>query len=236
MNVWKKQHRILTAMAVACAFCLLLMLRPPVVAEATEVRFPGMETIIENNKEKPLKILELVSDESQAELGFLVGGQEPFLKLEGYGSLEEGLAETKGFEGRSALAENRLEREDGSRKYKQISGDSGDGSLPLSFAPYEEVYKRPEQEGWTEVLLKTPETVILEGDYVPSAGGDYKKSGEETYLYAPGQGDYTFIEKEGELKREVTIGRIYYKGGYENHNWFTASVLHLEGEEALQFD
>lgn len=75
-------------------------------AAASAAMMPGIETIVsENTEEKPFRILELVDNSADAELGWLVKGQEPYIKLYSYtytdgegntqtvhfNSLEEGL-------------------------------------------------------------------------------------------------------------------------------------------------
>lgn len=46
---------------------------------------PGIEQIVKDtSEEKPFKILEIVDDTSEAEIGYYVSGQEPYVKLYEY--------------------------------------------------------------------------------------------------------------------------------------------------------
>lgn len=46
---------------------------------------PGIEQIVKDtSEEKPFKILEIVDDTNEAEIGYYVSGQEPYVKLYEY--------------------------------------------------------------------------------------------------------------------------------------------------------
>lgn len=51
---------------------------------------------------------------------------------------------------------------------------------------------------------------------------------ESTYTLTPGKGTHTFVPDEAGTLNTVKITHIYYKGGYENHDWFKRYVLHLD--------
>ena len=56
-----------------------------VSVQASAAMMPGIETIVKNSTEKkPCRILELVDDSEDAEIGYYVSGQEPSLKLYEY--------------------------------------------------------------------------------------------------------------------------------------------------------
>ena len=60
------------------------------------------------------------------------------------------------------------------------------------------------------------------------------------YKLTPGTGDYDFIPGDGDGTKvyHVEIDRMYYTGGYQNHDWFKKDVFHLKAdtEEFKKFD
>ena len=51
---------------------------------------PGIETIVKDNSEdKPFRILELVDNSADAEIGYYISGQEPYIKLYTYQYTDE---------------------------------------------------------------------------------------------------------------------------------------------------
>lgn len=53
--------------------------------QASAVMMPGIETIVgETSQQEPFRILEIVDDKKEAELGWYVSGQEPYVKLYTY--------------------------------------------------------------------------------------------------------------------------------------------------------
>lgn len=56
---------------------------------------------------------------------------------------------------------------------------------------------------------------------------------DATYTLTPGKGNYDFIPSDDAKEQTVEVNRIYYKGGYTNHDWLKRYVFHLspDGEE-----
>lgn len=100
-----------------------------------------------------------------------------------------------------------------------------DTSTPNSFTYY----------GWYYPTYPANEEIYLEigeGDtHVPT----YYIS-EPSYTLTPGKGNYDFIPSEDDpsaKEQTVEVNRIYYKGGYTNHDWLKRYVFHLspDGED-----
>ena len=135
-----------------------------VSVQASAAMMPGIETIVKNSTEKkPFRILELVDDSEDAEIGYYVSGQEPSLKLYEYqyqdednvtrtirfSTLEEGLEKLPEKQ-RKEFAMNVKLTEDGSvdenadtgiRKIRDIAGAAGvdsEKSSPLTYSDYQE--------------------------------------------------------------------------------------------------
>ena len=82
----KHKHRKLfisgTAVVAAGALGIGTLIQTSLSVQASVEMMPGIETIVdENSSEKPFRILELVSNSEDAELGYYVSGQEPSVKL-----------------------------------------------------------------------------------------------------------------------------------------------------------
>ena len=155
-----------------------------VSVQASAAMMPGIETIVKNSTEKkPFRILELVDDSEDAEIGYYVSGQEPSLKLYEYqyqdadnvtrtirfSTLEEGL-EKLPEKRRKEFAMNVKLKEDGSvdenadigiRKIRDIAGAAGadsEKSSPLTYSDYQEKYfpgaGEGEKDGWKKLELR----------------------------------------------------------------------------------
>lgn len=182
-------------------------------AAASAAMMPGIETIVsENTEEKPFRILELVDNSADAELGWLVKGQEPYIKLYSYtytdgegntqtvhfNSLEEGLQRLPA-EQRKAFAMNVRLDADG-----QIDGAASTGistverketkeeEAPLSYTDYEEAYFLTEDQNvddWNEIVLTDEEgnqrvdTVQVNGSYVENLAGTGNYRKQEQQYY-----------------------------------------------------
>ena len=61
------------------------LLQSSVSVQASPAMMPGIEQIVnDTTAEKPFKILEIVDNTSEAEIGYYVSGQEPYVKLYQY--------------------------------------------------------------------------------------------------------------------------------------------------------
>ena len=155
-----------------------------VSVQASAAMMPGIETIVKNStKKKPFRILELVDDSEDAEIGYYVSGQEPSLKLYEYqyqdednvtrtirfSTLEEGLEklpekQRKEFAMNVKLTEGGSVDENadtGIRKIRDIAGAAGvdsEKSSPLTYSDYQEKYfpdaGEGEENGWKKLELR----------------------------------------------------------------------------------
>lgn len=184
----KIKHKKLLLSGIAAAMAGVLgagaLFESSVSVQASAAMMPGIETIIKNSTEKkPFRILELVDNSEDAEIGYYVSGQEPSLKLYEYqyqdedgvtrtiqfSTLEEGLARLPEKQ-RKEFAMNVKLNEDGSvdenaatgiRKIRDIAGTAGGDSeenSPLTYSDYQETYfpgsGESEEDGWKKLELK----------------------------------------------------------------------------------
>ena len=71
-----------TAVVAAGVLGIGTLIQTSLSVQASAEMMPGIETIVdENSSEKPFRILELVNNSADAEIGYYVSGQEPYIKL-----------------------------------------------------------------------------------------------------------------------------------------------------------
>lgn len=163
-----------TAVVLAGILGVGALLQSSVSVQASPAMMPGIEQIVnDTTAEKPFKILEIVDDTSEAEIGYYVSGQEPYVKLYQYqytddknqehtitfDSLDEGLSKISDPVKRKEFAMNVKLNQDGSINtsnstgIKQIqnvcyqtssTGESAD--YPLSYGNYQEKYFLTQEE------------------------------------------------------------------------------------------
>ena len=165
----KIRHKKLIASGIALSLAGVLgagaLLQTSISVQASYAMMPGIEQIVKDtSEEKPFKILEIVDDTSEAEIGYYVSGQEPYVKLYKYTdsdgkeqamhfqSLEEGLSKLPTSTLRKEFAVNVKLDGNGNiddtqtTNIKQIqdvcqSGGEGQASdYPLSYSEYREKY------------------------------------------------------------------------------------------------
>lgn len=200
----KKKNIIISITALGLAGVLAVngLFHSAVAVEASSAMMPGIETIINSTtKAEPFKILEIVDNKNEAEIGYYISGQEPSLKLYEYKpegadttrtftSVEEGLSVLPTFAQRKSFVENSPIKEGEDTKIKDIKdtvcGDDVD-TYPLSYEEYKEKYFLTDEDkklDWKEVSFENGEkrTVTLSGHYekVNPGDGDYTKN-EVTY-------------------------------------------------------
>lgn len=118
----KKKYRKLLASGIAVTAAGVIgaeaLLQTSVSVQASAAMMPGIEQQIDEkiSEEKPFRILEIVDNKIDAEIGYYVGGQEPFLKLYEYNlENEDGTVKTIRFssvdEALSVLPSEKLRRE-----------------------------------------------------------------------------------------------------------------------------
>lgn len=180
------------------------LLQTSVSVQASTEMMPGIEKIIEKatTGNESFRILEIVDDKSEAEIGYYISGQEPYVKLYQYtdksvtsrsfSSLEDGLSKIEDAKIRKEFAENKKYNNDGTLSndptgIKDISYATGDNA-PLSYSDYQERYFSKPDDSWKKVdfynfdgSIRT-EKVNVQGKYVPNENGtgDYTKQ-DQTY-------------------------------------------------------
>lgn len=197
----KKNHVIKLTILIFLLVCLLAE-EPGKIIWAAEGQdyFPGITEMKKSyTKNHPFRILEIVEDSTQAELGAYISGQEPFVKMEGYESLEDGLSKLDSREKREDFANNQLKDSDGTRKYRDftsvLTGEEQQG--PLNYSEYEEEYfltAKEKKDGWKQIRLAEKETIVLKGSYEKTEEGTGDFTKEERYFIPAYEGD----EKEEE--------------------------------------
>lgn len=170
----KIKHKKVAASGIAVALAGVLgvgaLLQTSVSVQASSAMMPGIEEIVsEASADKPFKILEIVDNTQDAEIGYYVSGQEPYIKLYSYTykykdennteqeetihfqTLEEGLEKLPSDTLRKEFAQN-VKIDDGNisgegtgiKNIQSIcyqDGSTGDaGDYPLSYSPYVEQY------------------------------------------------------------------------------------------------
>ena len=87
----KVTNRMIKGVSLALAATAVtgLLLQTTMSVQAATA-MPGIETIIKDNSEdKPFRILELVDNSADAEIGYYISGQEPYIKLYTYQYTDE---------------------------------------------------------------------------------------------------------------------------------------------------
>ena len=202
-----------TALSLAGAFGVGAILQTSLSVEASTAKMPGIETIVkENTGTKPFRILELVNNSADAEIGYYVSGQEPSVKLYSYtytdtegaeqtihfSTLEEGLARLPESL-RSAFARNVQVKEDGTIDEeastgisKAVASAAATQEAPAAYSGYQEKYFLTEAdnaEDWKEIALTDADglsrvdTVQVEGHYTENTAGTGDYTKEEQQYY-----------------------------------------------------
>lgn len=144
------------------------LIQTSISVQASAEMMPGIEQIIKDasSNNKSFRILEIVDDKSEAEIGYYISGQEPYVKLYQYtettdegedtisfSSLEDGLSKIKDPKTRKEFAENKKYAANGVTEAVDENGNKvstgikdilyalqGEGEHPLSFSEYQERY------------------------------------------------------------------------------------------------
>ena len=216
----KIRHKKLIASGIALSLAGVLgagaLLQTSVSVQASYAMMPGIEQIVKDtSEEKPFKILEIVDDTNEAEIGYYVSGQEPYVKLYEYKytdsdgqeqtmkfqSLEEGLSKLPTPELRKEFAMNVKLDANGNTGIKQIqdvcyqdgssAGESKD--YPLSYSNYQEKYFLTQEEkdsnAWKEIKQFINPTTNEPTTYTKKIKGNYQEN-------PAGTGDYTKKEQQ----------------------------------------
>lgn len=196
---------VVLALGLGIGAILLSMLN---VQASTEM-MPGIEQILdEKSEETPFRILELVNNSADAEIGYYISGQEPYLsqykytptnadgtkgETQTFSSVEEGLSVLPTKEKRqefvkakSDMVKNPLASGSAFAWNADSPGTTSEASFPLSFKSYEEKYflsKTDDASKWNRVDLKESRKETLTGHYEEntSGKGDYTKEEQKYY-------------------------------------------------------
>ena len=175
--------------------------------QASTEMMPGIEQIIadKSDDDTPFRILELVNDSADAEIGYYISGQEPYLtqykytptKEDGtkgdtqtFSSIEEGLSVLPTKKERQKF----VEASDTSQIKNPLDfswnednpGTTNKANYPLSFKSYAEKYflsKTDDATKWNRVDLKETRKETLTGHYEENSSGkgDYTKEEQQYY-------------------------------------------------------
>ena len=219
----KIRHKKLIASGIALSLAGVLgagaLLQTSVSVQASYAMMPGIEQIVKDtSEEKPFKILEIVDNTNEAEIGYYVSGQEPYVKLYEYKytdsdgkeqtmkfqSLDEGLSKLPTLELRKEFAMNVKLNQDGSSStgIKQIQdvcyqteNGGNESDYPLSYSEYREKYILTPDEKITGSWENDWKKI----DFTDSTGKpkSYKVQVKGNYQdNTAGTGDYTKKEQQ----------------------------------------
>ena len=220
------------AVTVAGVLGVGALLQTSVSVQASSAMMPGVEQIVNDaTADKPFRILEIVDKTNEAEIGYYVSGQEPYIKLYNYtytykdengeehqktipiNTLEEGLKKIASASQRKEFATNT--KKDGSdtgiKNIQNISyqNDSSgeEKDYPLSYTPYEERYfLTSEQENskeWTPITFEDAETEAGRTDTV-KVKGKYQPNSDGTGDYTKQEQTYYPIRRDSETDKSST--------------------------------
>ena len=209
---------------------------------------PGIEQIVsENTEDEPFRILELVNNSEDAEIGYYISGQEPSLKLYQYqytdssgnsqtvhfSSVQEALSKLPTAQ-RSEFMQN-IKSDGSSTGIKNIAAVTGDDG-PLSYSPYTEKYFLDSGDtGWTKVDLTDfngntrTDTVSVNGSYQEnSAGtGNYTKAEQQYY---PIRNDVQSDKEQTEKYRE-NIQNFYPSESSDSRGAYYLEFAEVENDK-----
>ena len=223
----KIRHKKIVASGTAVALAGILgigaLLQSSVSVQASPAMMPGIEQIVnDTTAEKPFKILEIVDNTSEAEIGYYVSGQEPYVKLYQYqytddknqahtitfDSLDEGLSKISDPVKRKEFAMNVNLNQDGSIDISSSTGikqiqsvcyqtdgsSTGQSSdYPLSYSDYQEKYFLTQEEKDSNSWKEIKQFL----DPVTDKPITYTVKIKGTYQENPaGTGDYTKKEQQ----------------------------------------
>lgn len=193
---------VVSALGLGIGAVLVSMLN---VQASTEM-MPGIEQILDEKSEKtPFRILELVNSSSDAEIGYYISGQEPYLtqytytqnttdgstgESQTFSSVEEGLSVLPTKEERQKFVEasdtDQVKNPLDFSWNADIPGTGSEADYPLSFKSYAEKYflsKTDDSTKWNRVDFKQSRKETLTGHYEENASGkgDYTKEEQKYY-------------------------------------------------------
>ena len=228
---------------------------------------PGIETIVKDNSEdKPFRILELVDNSADAEIGYYISGQEPYIKLYTYQytdengqtqsvhfkNLEEGLSrlpekERKEFVMNVSLKDDGTIDESKSTGIQRVEMKAADtDAAPLSYTAYKEKYFLEDNDNadeWKSIDLtdmqgkSRTDTVKVNGIYKENKDGTGDYTKEEQQYY-PIRNDVDSDKQQTEKYRENIQNFSYIEADNDRAPYFLtfASVDNSEVNAAFTED
>ena len=253
----------LTLAAVAAAG---LFLQTTMSVQAA-MAMPGIETIVKDNSEdKPFRILELVDNSADAEIGYYISGQEPYIKLYTYQytdengqmqsvhfkNLEEGLSrlpekERKEFVMNVSLKDDGTIDESKSTGIQRVEMKAADtDAAPLSYTAYKEKYfleDNDDADEWKSIDLtdmqgkSRTDTVKVNGIYKENKDGTGDYTKEEQQYY-PIRNDVDSDKQQMEKYRENIQNFSYIEADNDRAPYYLtfASVDNEEINQAFSQD
>ncbi len=236
------------AVAAAGALGVGALLQTVLSVQASSDMMPGIEQIVsENTEDEPFRILELVNNSEDAEIGYYISGQEPSLKLYQYqytdssgnsqtvhfSSVQEALSKLPTAQ-RSEFMQN-IKSDGSSTGIKNIAAVTGDDG-PLLYSPYTEKYFLDSGDtGWTKVDLTDfngntrTDTVSVNGSYQEnSAGtGNYTKAEQQYY---PIRNDVQSDKEQTEKYRE-NIQNFYPSESSDSRGAYYLEFAEVENDK-----
>ena len=249
----KIRHKkvLLSSIAVVVAGILGIgaLLESSISVQASSAMMPGIEEILnEASQDAPFRILEIVDSEGEAELGYYISGQEPYIKLYKYAdkngnvmkfsSLKDGLSKLPEKE-RWEFATNEITDENGNISYtgrniRDLCGDSVE-EYPLAYSDYEEQYFVSSEDGWEKVDFvdadgnSRTDTVKIKGHYQENTAGNgnYTKQ-EQTYYPIRKEVDEDNAKPD---KYRENIENFYYSDGDEAQAPYALEFKEVDNED-----
>ena len=247
----KIRHKkiLLSGVAVTVAGVLGVgaLLQTSISVQASPAMMPGIEEIVnETSKDEPFRILEIVDSEAEAEIGYYVSGQEPYIKLYkdengnalSFSSLEDGLSKLSEKQ-RKEFATNKKTDENGnvSSTGKNIESFCGDSEeeYPLAYSEYQEQYFVSSEDGWKRVDFvdadgnPRTDTVKIKGHYQENTAGNGQYTKEEQTYY-PIRKD---VEEDAARtnKYRENIENFYYSDDEEAQAPYALTFAEVKNED-----
>lgn len=255
----KIKHKKLVASGTAAALAGVLgigaLLQTSVSVQASSAMMPGIEQIVSDNSDSknPFKILEIVDSTEDAEIGYYISGQEPYIKLYTYSYEQDGEQKAIHFsslqDGLEKLPNETLRREfatnvkldengqidasksTGIKDIRSLCGDSVE-VYPLNYTNYNEKYfldSSDNKDEWTKVDFTDIKTGKTRTDTV-SINGNYREN-------STGTGDYTKEEqKYYPIRKNVDADSSRPNKYRENIESFDASADGAQSPYYLEFE
>ena len=245
----RRKKILLSGIAVTVAGVLGVgaLLQTSISVQASPAMMPGIEEIVnETSKDEPFRILEIVDSEAEAEIGYYVSGQEPYIKLYkdengnamSFSSLEDGLSKLSEKQ-RKEFATNKKTDENGNvssagKNIESLCGDSAE-EYPLAYSEYQEQYFVSSEDGWKRVDFvdadgnPRTDTVKIRGHYQENTAGNGQYTKEEQTYY-PIRKNVTEDNAKTNKYRE-NIENFYYSDDEEAQAPYALTFAEVKNED-----